>query len=73
MYIYSERESAREREREMERERERATQMSATNTTSGDDPPWEGRYKATWKRELKIPLREAGPPDRLDDKVNSDQ
>jgi len=33
----------------------------------------EGRYKATWKKEFKIPWREAGPPDHLDDKVKSDQ
>ena len=32
-----------------------------------------GRYKATWKREFKIPWREAGPPNHLDDKVDSDQ
>ena len=33
----------------------------------------EGRYKATWKREFKHPLREAGPPNHHDDKVDSDQ
>ena len=35
--------------------------------------PQEGRYKATWKREFKLPWREAGPPNHLDDKVDSDQ
>ena len=32
-----------------------------------------GRYKAAWKEEFKIPWREAGPPNHLDDKVDSDQ
>jgi len=31
------------------------------------------RYKATWKREFKLPWREAGPPNHHDDKVDSDQ
>ena len=31
------------------------------------------RYKATWKREFKRAWREAGPPNHLDDKVDSDQ
>ena len=39
----------------------------------GDDLPWEGRCKATWKREFKLPWREAGPPNHHDDKVDSDQ
>ena len=30
-------------------------------------------YKATWKREFKLPWREAGSPNHLDDKVDSDQ
>ena len=29
--------------------------------------------KATWKRELKLPWREAGPPNHHNDKVDSDQ
>jgi len=29
--------------------------------------------KATWKREFKLPWREAGPPNHHDDKVDSDQ
>ena len=33
----------------------------------------EGRYKAAWEREFKLPRREAGPPNHLDDKVDSDQ
>jgi len=32
-----------------------------------------GRWKATWKRESKLPWREAGPPNHHDDKVDSDQ
>ena len=28
---------------------------------------------ATWKREFKLPWREAGPPNHHDDKVDSDQ
>ena len=31
------------------------------------------RCKATWKREFKLPWREAGPPDHHDDTVDSDQ
>ena len=33
----------------------------------------EGRCKATWERGFKLPWREAGPPNRHDDKVVSDQ
>jgi hypothetical protein len=33
----------------------------------------EGRYKDTAKREFKRAGREAGPPNQLDDKVDSDQ
>ena len=31
---------------------------------------WEGRCKATWKREYKLPWREAGPPNHHDDRVD---
>jgi len=34
---------------------------------------YEGRYKATWKREFKLPWREAGPLNHHDDIVDSDQ
>ena len=45
---------------------------------AGLDPPattlWqEGRCKATWKREFKLPWRDAGPPNRHDGTVDSDQ
>ena len=33
----------------------------------------EGGYKATWNREFKFTWREVGPPNRLDDTVDSDQ
>ena len=33
----------------------------------------EGRYEATWKSEIKLSSREAGPPNHLDDKVDVDQ
>jgi len=33
----------------------------------------EGRCKATWKREFKLPWREAGSPNHHDDTVDSDQ
>ena len=33
----------------------------------------KGLCKATWKKELKLPWREAGPPDHLNDEVDSDQ
>ena len=46
-------------------------------TRSASVPPLpltqEGRCKATWKREFKLPWREAGPPNHHDDKVGSDQ
>ena len=29
--------------------------------------------KANWKKEFKLPWREAGPPNHDDDKVDSDQ
>ena len=32
----------------------------------------EGRCKATWKRELKLSWREAGPPNHLNNEVDSD-
>ena len=32
-----------------------------------------GRCKATWKREFKLPWREAGPPNHHDDKKDSGQ
>ena len=34
---------------------------------------YEGRCKATWKKEFKLPWREAGPRNHHDDKVDSDQ
>jgi hypothetical protein len=33
----------------------------------------EGRCKATWKIEFKLPWREAVSPNHHDDKVDSDQ
>ena len=33
---------------------------------------WEGRCKATWKREFRLPWREAGPLNHHDDQVDSD-
>ena len=36
-------------------------------------PITEGRCKATWKREFKLPCREAGPPNHHDDKVDLKQ
>ena len=36
-------------------------------------PPWECRYKATWKRTFKLPWREAGPPNHLNDEIDLDQ
>ena len=33
----------------------------------------EGRCKATWKTEFKLPWHKAGPPNHHDDKVDSDQ
>ena len=31
------------------------------------------RYKATWNRDFKLPWREAGQPNHLDDEADSDQ
>ena len=31
------------------------------------------RWEADWKREIKLPWREASPPNHHDDKVDSDQ
>ena len=33
----------------------------------------EGRCKATWKREFKLPWCEVGPPNHHDEKMGSDQ
>ena len=35
--------------------------------------PFELRCKASWKKELKLPWREAGLPNHQDDKVDSYQ
>ena len=32
-----------------------------------------GRCKATWEKKFKLPWREAGPPNYLNEKVDSDQ
>ena len=34
---------------------------------------YEGKCKATWEKEFKLPWREACPPNHRDDKVDSDQ
>ena len=34
---------------------------------------WEGSRKATWKREFRLPWREAGPPYHHDDEGDSDK
>ena len=36
-------------------------------------PAQEGRCKATWKMKFKLLWRDAGPPNHLDGKVDSDQ
>ena len=41
--------------------------------TSGVMGTTFGRGGGTWKREFKLPWREAGPPNHHDDKVDSDQ
>ena len=33
----------------------------------------EGRYKATCQRKFQLPWREAGPPKKIDDQVDSDE
>ena len=60
---------------------ERGTPVQSANSTLQQKRAWshqigeplKGRCKATWKREFKLPWREAGPPNHLNDKVNSDQ
>jgi len=49
------------------------THLLQRNETSRFKTSLQGRYKATWNREFKHPWREAGPPNHLDDKVDSDQ
>jgi len=44
-----------------------ASVSDASSRAWKDAPGLEGRYKATWKREFKLPWREAGPPKHLDD------
>ena len=34
---------------------------------------YEARCKATWKRKVRLPWRETGPPNHRDDEVDSDQ
>ena len=34
---------------------------------------WEGNHKATWKREFRLPWREASPRNHFNDEVDSDQ
>ena len=36
-------------------------------------PALKGSCRATWKREFKLPWREADPPNRLNAEVDSDQ
>ena len=40
---------------------------------TGGHESLEGRCKATWQREFKLPWREAGPPNYLNDTIDSDQ
>ena len=47
-----------------------ANEVDAGDTESRHD---NGRYKATWEREFKLPWREAGPPNHHDDEADSDQ
>ena len=46
--------------------------MHAENRPSMASPT-EGRCKATWNREFKLPRCGAGPPNHHDDEVDSDQ
>jgi hypothetical protein len=45
----------------------------AAQCFSGGGPGLEGICKATWKREYKLPWRQAGPPNHLNKTVVSDQ
>ena len=45
----------------------------ASNVSELPQLPVEGRCKAPWKREFKLPWREAGPPNHHDDNVDSGQ
>ena len=47
-------------------------QARSKQTMVHDDTPGF-RCKATWKREFKLPWREAGPPNHHHDRVDSDQ
>ena len=50
-----------------------STGLDAPGVAGGVDAAYEGRCKATRKREFKLSWREAGPPNHLDDKVDSGQ
>jgi hypothetical protein len=52
----------------------RVRRKIAVQTSSGTRKAscYEGRCKATLKREFKLPWREAGPPNHLGDQVVSD-
>jgi len=44
-----------------------------TPSTESDISDCRELRQSTWKREFKLPWREAGPPNHHDDKVDSDQ
>ena len=53
-------------------------EMHITRSVSGEkvgseEGVLQGRCKATWKRTFRLSWREAGPPNHLNDKVDSDQ
>ena len=52
---------------------ERGARFNANRASKPETRVQEGKCKASWKRQFKLPWREAGPPDHYDDKVDSDQ
>ena len=44
-----------------------STALYRNSGARGSADGQDGRYKATWKREFKLPWREAGPPNHLED------
>ena len=60
------------RGRDAREPRERARVPDAPEIFARERATWKRGFKATWKREFNFPWREAGPPNHLDDKVDSD-
>ena len=52
---------------------ERVIKKKKNSAPAGPSQERQLPVDATWKREFKLPWREAGPPNHQDDKVDPDQ